>query len=307
VCIDLLKRMPTLARLSSPTLAALAAGARRVRLPSGRWLVRPGRTLSHHYYLVRGRVRIVSGDSSAVVSAGSQRARDPIYPGAVGVETLAASEFLRLSLEALGEPPVEPASLGVPEVRVDDCAWQVRFLTSPLLQRLDPADWQRILRAMTLRRHEPGEQVIAAGSDADCCYVLCAGRAEVRAAGGRSLASLGPGTLFGEDALISGSRRNASVFMCSAGATGTLPAERFEALLLNAVARPQRHICGRRLISLDPSPPAGAIAIRLADIRTTARSLATDQRFAIVGGTARERALAAFLLAQLGLDAEPAA
>jgi CRP-like cAMP-binding protein len=305
VCIDHLKRLPAFAQLPLSTLESLAADARCVRLPAGRWLVRPGRALSDHYYLLRGRVRIHGGRAAAVVAGGSPLAREPVYPGALGIETLTPAEFLRLSGDRV-PLAATPAALGVPDVQVDAADWQTRFLLSPLLQRLEPAAWQRLLRAMTQRHHEAGEQLIAAGDPADCCYVLCAGGAEVRDADGRLLAALAPGSLFGEDALISGATRNASVRACSAGATVSLPAERFEALLLNMVVRRCRDLHGRCVITLDRVATAGQIRVPAADIRTAARSLSRERAYAIVGGAPRERVLAAFLLAQFGIDAEPA-
>jgi CRP-like cAMP-binding protein len=304
--IEDLKRMPAFADLPAAAMTALAAEARRVRLPPRRWLVQPGRVLAGHYYLLDGRVRIVGDGAPVIVTAGTERAQSAVYPGAAGVETLSPSLFLKVNPEPPGWAP-DAGELGVPEVRSDDDAWQRRFLMSPLLQRLEPPAWQRILRAMSRQTHDAGEQIVAAGQGADRCYVLCAGRAEVTTAAGLRLATLQPGSLFGEEALISGAVRNASVWMRSAGATVSLPAVHFDSLLLHAIVQPLGDAHGRRLISLDPEPPAAAIRMAVAEIRVAVRSLAPAQRYGVVGGSRRERALAAFLLVQLGIDAAPLA
>lgn len=301
--IDKLKRLPAFAARPLPELEALAAGARRVRLPARRWLVQPGRVLVGHYYLLEGRVRVVGPDGLAeIVAGGSVRAVTPVHPGSMAVETLLPSLFLRVEPDSAGWPEGVP---GVPEVCWDDDAWQRRFLTSPLLQRFAPAAWQRILRAMSRHQHEPGARILTAGTTGDRCYVLCSGSAEVAAADGRRLALLQPGALFGEDALISGAVRNASVTMLGAGATVSLPADDFDALLLRVVVRPVEAACGRQLISLDRPAPPGAVAVGLAEIRDSVPRLAPVTAYAIIGGTVRERALAAFLLAQRGVDAAP--
>jgi len=303
VDIDELKRLPAFAARPLPELEALAAGARRVRLPARRWLVQSGRVLAGHYYLLDGRVRVVGGDGlGEIVVGGSARAATPVHPGSMAVETLLPSLFLRVEPDVAGWPD---GVAGVPDVCWDDDAWQRRFLTSPLLQRLAPADWQRILRATSRQQHEAGERILTAGTSGNRCYVLCAGSAEVAAVDGRRLALLQCGDLFGEDALISRSLRNASVTMLGAGATVSLPADDFDALLLKLVVRPVEAAGGRQLISLDGHPRPGTITMAVADIRDAAPRLAPLTPYVIVGGTARERALAAFLLAQRGIDAAP--
>ena len=302
--LDELKRLPAFADLPSATLEALASGARPLRLPSRRWLVRPGRALVGHYYLLEGRIRLTDAGAGRVVAAGSARAREPVYPGAREIETLTAALFLRVDPPA---PDIVAATdlADVAEVRDDD-PWQQRFLMSPLMQRLEPAAWQRILRAMTSERHLAGERIISAGATADRCFVLCSGRAEILSAdAGSMLATLEPGSLFGEDALITGRVRNASVLMRSPGSTVSLPADQFAIWLLQTVVQPLSHPHDRHLISLDPLPTAAAHHLPVADIRTAARALSPECRYAIVGATARERALASFILAQLGIDARP--
>src|SRR5690606_17657091 len=141
----------------------LAAGARRLRVPARRWLVRPGRVLAARVYLLEGRVRLVEAERAVIVNAGSARARRAVYPGAAGVATLATSVFLWVDPAGLDGPGPHPAGLGMPEVNAAESSWQRRFLTSPLMQRLEPAAWQRVLRAMSRTRRHAGEVIIRAG------------------------------------------------------------------------------------------------------------------------------------------------
>ena len=303
-----LSRFIGLEGLPGDTLEDLAGKARRLRLPAGRWLVRPGRRLSMQVFLLHGRVRLLQGGRSVVVSAGSARARRPIYPGAAGVETLTSAEFLRVDPALLasvaglagGEDP------GVPEVLADDASWQGRFLASPLMQRLDGPAWQRILRAMSRERYASGTPIIRAGGGAECCYVLCAGRADiVRPGTGETLAVLEPGSLFGEDALVSGRARNADVVMREDGSSVSLSAEHFQAWLLDAVVRPLGAVGERPVVSLDPSCRRARLWPTLDDIRQAGRALSPGVEHAVTGGTWPERTLAAFLLAEQGIDARP--
>ncbi len=304
---DLLRGFIGFEDLPAAALAALADQSRRVRLPPGRWLVRPGRTLTGHYYLLTGRVRLLEGGRARAVTAGSEPARRPVYPGCAGVETLTAATFLRLEPHVL-EQAWAPEGLGMPEVDTDPEAWQRRFLASPLMQRLAPADWQRVLRAMTLTVHDAGVAVIVAGEAGDHCYVLAEGEAEIVDPDGARLARVEPGQLFGEDALVTGCARNASVIMTRAGATVRLAADDFQRWLLDAVVPPLAEPGGRRLVALPPATaePA-ALRVSLGSIRRAARALPRTECFAVAGGSRRERFLAAFLLAEQGLDARPLA
>jgi hypothetical protein len=198
------------------------------------------------------------------------------------------------------------AGLPVATLAADENAWQVRFLASPLLQRLRPLHWQQLLQGMTAETLAAGATLVEAGTAGDACFVLQSGRARVHR-GARTLAVLAPGALFGEDALITGSRRNASVSLLEPGRVGCMAAPRFEAWLLTAVIRPLGSPGARRLLCIAPPAVAlsGSIHLPLARIRDAAGSLDAGAAYCVAGGTLRERWLAAFVLAQQGFDALP--
>jgi CRP-like cAMP-binding protein len=299
-----LKHLDGFETLPSSLLAEAARQARLLRLPAGRWLVRAGRRLPGRLYLLSGRLRLKGRGGSWQVSAASEAARRPVYPGPVEVFTLQSSELAAVPhavLDGLTETAPGPLP-GLPRLREDD-SWQHRFLGSPLMQKLPPAAWQRVLRAMARHRFEPRDVVVRAGEPAACCYVLSGGHAEILAPGGERVASLRPGALFGEDALLSGGYRNATVRFCSAGSAVSLPAACFEAWLVSAVTPPLSDLAGRRLLSLDGRAPGRKIA--LARLRDGAAGLPGGHAYAVTGGAWRQRRLAAFLLAEQGLDVCP--
>lgn len=302
-----LRHFEDFAVLSPPALAAVARAARCLRLPAGRWLVRPGRSLSDRYYLLEGRVSLLDGGRRLSVAAPSPRSRRAVYPGVAGVETLSPVELVSVAPALLEElvMPAEPP--GMPVVDGAESTWQRRFLTSPLMARLAPGAWQRVLRAVTRHDFAAGEVVVAAGEPAACCYVLSGGRAAIVDRLGNRLAGLLPGALFGEDALLSGTGRNATVRMTAAGGAVSLPAACFEAWLVEAVTPVIASARGRRLLTLDDPGPAAALPVALAGLRDAARRLPCAETFAVSGGSLRQRRLAAFLLAEQGLDVLPLA
>lgn len=196
--------------------------------------------------------------------------------------------------------------LPVATLCADDGSWQARFLATPLLARLSPLHWQQLLQGLVVEAVAAGARVIEAGTAGADCFVLQAGRARV-CAGASTLALLEPGALFGEDALISGRLRNASVVMLCDGRVGRLSAERFQRWLLQAVIRPLHGPGARTRLAIGPVPPGDVhcVHLPLARIRDADRVLCRHTAYCVVGGSPGERWLAAFLLAQQGLDALP--
>lgn len=184
--------------------------------------------------------------------------------------------------------------------------WQIRFLSSPVLQRLEPLHWQQLLQGMKALRLAAGDTLIEFDAPADACFVLQSGRARVHRCG-RTLAELEPGALFGEDALITGARRNASVTLLTDGRVGRLSAERFEQWLLAAVIRPLASVGARVPLSIDAGggPPTGGAGLALGQIRAADAVISRSVRYCVVGGDLRQRWLAAFVLAQQGFDVLP--
>lgn len=85
----------------------------------------------------------------------------------------------------------------------------------PAFSTLEPADLQRIAELALPRRFEPGEVVFREGDASDTCYVVREGHVRaVRTHGdGRTitLATFGPGDIFGELAMFEDERRSATI------------------------------------------------------------------------------------------------
>ncbi|MCZ6712158.1 MAG: hypothetical protein O7B25_17470 [Gammaproteobacteria bacterium] len=123
-----LRRFTVFSELSPVDLATATAQARKLSLPAGRWLVRPGRELTGSYFLDRGSVRLYEPD--AVVEEGSARARLALYPGARGVATLSAVDLLQVDVEALVGvfASVDESTLPLYEASWLTEGWESRFL-----------------------------------------------------------------------------------------------------------------------------------------------------------------------------------
>jgi CRP-like cAMP-binding protein len=85
----------------------------------------------------------------------------------------------------------------------------------PVFSTLHPADLQRISELAVPREFEPGQVVFREGDQSDTCYIVRSGRARATRehSDGRviTLATFGPGDIFGELAMFEDERRSATV------------------------------------------------------------------------------------------------
>ncbi len=85
----------------------------------------------------------------------------------------------------------------------------------PVFATLEREDLERIAEVAVPRAFEPGQLVFREGDDSDTCYIVRAGHARAirRHADGRTitLATFGPGDIFGELAMFEDERRSATV------------------------------------------------------------------------------------------------
>ena len=85
----------------------------------------------------------------------------------------------------------------------------------PVFSTLERVDLERIAQLAVPREFDPGEVVFREGDSSDTCYVVRDGRARAvrtsRAGRTITLATFGPGDIFGELALFEDERRSATV------------------------------------------------------------------------------------------------
>jgi CRP/FNR family cyclic AMP-dependent transcriptional regulator len=85
----------------------------------------------------------------------------------------------------------------------------------PVFSTLEREDLERIAELAVPRSFEPGQIVFREGDSSDTCYIVRSGRARAvrEHSGGRTitLATFGPGDIFGELALFEDERRSATV------------------------------------------------------------------------------------------------
>ena len=193
----------------------------------------------------------------------------------------------------------------------DDRNWVRRMRHIMAFKNMPPANIKTLLQKMETIPVAKNEVVIQQGSSGDYYYVLTEGEALVTRV--VELASLSAGASFGEEALLSGSKRNASVTMATSGQLMRLAKADFNELLKEPlldrvtpdeaqvrVAKGDVWLDVRHVTEFNHSHLPGSINIPLHELRLRMKELDKKKEYICYCGTSRRSSAAAFLLVQKG-------
>ena len=189
--------------------------------------------------------------------------------------------------------------------------WIRRMRHIMAFKNMPPANIKSLLQRMETVSVDKDDVIIEQGSLGDYYYVLTEGEALVTRT--VELASLGAGASFGEEALLSGSKRNASVTMSTDGQLMRLAKADFNELLKEPlldrvtpeeaqvrVAKGNIWLDVRHVTEYNHSHLKNAINIPLHELRLRMKELNKDKEYICYCGTGRRSSAAAFLLVQNG-------
>lgn len=327
---EALMTLQPIASLPAERLRELAILAQRRVLVLGSELTAVHDLAAESVYLLRGELRLVHPDGSfEVVVGGSDATRHPLGKAAKVVSAKAITEIEivafdeeavdalltwdQLSVTPEGEPQAEPEKTGW---FTESTLLRVQTLARGLFPALPQSAIDALLKRAKRFRVHRGQMVIREGDAAEYYYVLEAGRCRVsRKVGGGELplAELGGGDAFGEDALIEGRPRSATVTMLTDGVVLRISRADFSQLLreplLRRLGRPEAEAKARAgAVWIDVRYPAeylfdkipGAINIPLNEIRNASGPLDPSREYILYCQSGKRSAAAAFLLAQRG-------
>jgi CRP-like cAMP-binding protein/rhodanese-related sulfurtransferase len=332
--LGLLRSFSPLDGLKSENLHALARKAVLRELSAGRLLFKEGDTDKRTYYLVSGVIELLHENRSVlVIRGGSPEARNPIAPGnprryaarvvSDRVDYVAIdSDMLDMMLtwDQTGSYEVNELR-GVNEEGPSSDDWMTNLLQTKAFHKIPPANIQAIFMRMQRIDYKPGEIVIKQGDEGDYFYVVVKGKCTVTRETplnreGIKLAELGIGDTFGEEALISDAKRNASVAMLTEGALMRLAKQDFRTLLNEPMLEWVDMDEGRTIISqggkwLDVRLPSefdnyrldGALNLPLYFIRLKLKTLERDVHYVVCCDTGRRSSAGAYILSERGFRA----
>ncbi|HEC20258.1 MAG TPA: cyclic nucleotide-binding domain-containing protein [Gammaproteobacteria bacterium] len=203
----------------------------------------------------------------------------------------------------------------------DDGDWMARLLQAKVFHRIPPANIQSIFMSMVTEHFSAGESVIRQGEEGEHFYIIREGQCEVsrktrKNPEGMVLATLSVGDNFGEEALISGGKRNASVTMLTDGVLMSLSKADFlellnEPLLKWVSFREGSELAADGAVWIDVRLPAEykarhirkSINIPLPLLRTKLEKLDPERRYLLYCDSGRRASIATYLLSQEGFDA----
>ena len=299
--VEELRRFSDFRLAERDILASVLKHSREVVVAADRCVLALRRQLPGRFYLIDGCVRTTQ--PQAVFDHRSKRAAERLYPGAGSIRTCEISRLLQVDWDRIAflfaRNYSRNSALGVSDVRE---SWETRFLGSPMMQLLTTQEWQTLLVGLSPKAYEKGAVIVRQGESADGCFVLADGHAVVHR-GRRTLAYLSPGDFFGEDALVTGLGRNATVTMLEPGNALVLPRSLFNDLLLKSLVeytnRPGRGL----LVNIGLAPVDDAINVSTETLRQQLHRFGRSQQHFVVGGNEAQRALTALMLCQAGFKA----
>jgi rhodanese-related sulfurtransferase len=281
-----------------------------------------------HTYLLSGALELVDEKKVIkVIKAGSPESRQPIahaFPRPLSARAQIGSVVTRINSDMLdimltwdqtGNYTVE----GV-EQEDDETDWMTRILQTRAFHRIPPANIQAMFMRMESVSYKPGDKVIEQEAEGDYFYIIKEGRCLVTRAtpanpNGVKLATLSVGDSFGEEALISDSKRNATITMLTEGHLMRLNKEDFNSLLNEPLLNWVDYDEGKRLVDegaiwFDVRLPAehkakfikGSINIPLIFLRMKANSLDNQKKYVIYCDTGRRSSAASFLLNEKDIE-----
>lgn len=289
-------------------------------------------------YLLRGELEVVYEDGNRVlIRADSEWARHPIgkrQPAISSAQVLSSrAQLLRVDEDLLdrmvtwdqfaSHDDVKPVALkdaheSTVKKLLNSGMFSAENLSGGPFAHLPSANIGKLLKRIEAVAVWDKDVIIREGDEGDYYYLIESGRAQVtRLVGGASmvLAELNAGDVFGEEALVSDSKRNATVTMKSNGVLLRLKKQDFlellqEPLLHRISYQDARQKVAQGAVWLDVRHPPeyrydklpGAINLPLNDIRNAIGVLSKATAYVAYCQSGRRSAAAAFILAQAGYD-----
>ncbi len=310
--------------LNSENFQELAAKAYVEELPAGRTIFKAGDHDRKSTYLLEGQVTLTDNAGRVTTIAHDSDAAKHPLPNQQTAKartdckvTRVDSDLLDILLTWDQLSGIEVSEIQANGEEFDDSDWMTRILQSRAFLQIPPAN----IQAMFMRMHEvplrAGENVIRQGDEGDYYYIIKSGRAKVTRASKTgtelTLATLKDGDAFGEEALLSEAKRNASVTMESDGVLMRLSKDDFNALLkepmLNwlsfeqaqdKVARGAKFLDVRLESEHANTGIPGSINIPLFMLRLKVDALDPKTPYIVYCDTGRRSSAAAFLLSERG-------
>jgi len=332
-----LARFEPIARLSQNRLAELAAVCFVELVSKDLDPTRISSNSTQALYLVSGDlgIRYLNGNK-LILRAGTDAAKHPVDTGRLHIkDTIALTpiEVVRIDLDLLdimmtwdqlsGYPPAQTkqAKVAKTDFQIDAASFNAFKLQNGVFSRLPAANIEAMFARMESMDVKAGQVIITQGQEGDYYYLIQQGTAVVSRVKDPSkppivLAEIFSGAGFGEEALASDTKRNATVTMKTDGQLLRLKKQDFVELLKAPIVNTVGIIEAKAKVDngaewLDVRFASeysyhhieGAINAPLHELRSFISQLDNTKEYIVYCQTGRRSSAAAFILAQYGFKA----
>ncbi len=291
-------------------------------------------------YLLQGELELVYEDGNRIiVRANTEWAKHPLgkrQPEIVSATALSGIQLLRIDDDMLDTmvtwdqfaphgvikpmPGMEVSSDASASVKrlLNSGIFSAEYLKNGPFAHLPPANIGQLIERIEPFTVWANDVIIRESDEGDYYYMIESGRARVtRLVGGVNmlLAELKAGDAFGEEALVSGAKRSATVTMQTNGMLLRVKRQDFIELMQEPLLRRLNYVDAKKKVAqgaiwIDARLPSeyrydklpGAINVPLNDIRNAIGVLNKSPAYIVYCQSGRRSSAAAFILAQAGYN-----
>lgn len=329
--IAYLKSFTPFDKLADAHLSDIIKKGEFMYVPKGTMVFKRGATDEYDYWLIDGTLDLLDAEFRVTpLSSNDADSHAPIdneSPHRFTVVCTSQSTLFRLTksyldlitkLDEAGNYMVT----NVDEVHEEQSDWMSSLLSAPLFDFVQPAQIQKLFSKFEPVVRYQGDTIILQGEPGDYFFVIQSGRVKVEQETDGlpvKVAEMGPGSFFGEDALVSDVARNATVTMVSDGKLMRLSQPDFESLLHRPLIEKLSRVEAEKLLQQD-EPAAyyldvrsteeyevdkieGGINLPLMSLRKNLERLKQDAVYVACCNGDKRAELAAYILNENGFTA----
>ncbi len=252
---DIARRLVSPPGVSFDQFYELAKEAVVEKHEAGAKLFEKGTSDNRVMYLLSGEVDLIGGpEGQECISASGAKGKHPLadsQPRSCTARSRSAVSVLIFDRRRIARPEEEAGGIDVCDFSIEidgdadendpvedhsDDTWMTRILQSTLSESIPPAKLHGLFQRLQERHAKHGEVIIRQGDKPDFYYLIKRGQCRVtreNSSGARvTLAVLESGEVFGEEALVTGGERGATVTMETDGVLMRLNGKDFAEFLL---------------------------------------------------------------------------
>ncbi|OOZ41427.1 hypothetical protein BOW53_04040 [Solemya pervernicosa gill symbiont] len=324
--INQLRHLELLRELNADRLQELADKSRVIELLADREVFKQGDVDNRTLYLLSGELKLSnSSGATMVLKSNHQAAHSPIdteSPRIITAHTRTDVQLLSIDSDLLdmalnwGD---DEGSYEVEEIDFsDDADWISQLLYTQGLLNLPPQSIQALVTRLQEVPLASGDVVLKEGEEDDFYYIIKQGRCQVsRVMPGDSeattLCELKAGEGFGEEALITQGRRNATVTMIEDGVLLKLDKSDFNSLIASFLVaqvngKEAHELLSTGTVLLDVRTPEEyhqngvGRSMPIALLRREMSHFDPDRKYIVVCDDGKRSAAAAFLMRRMGMN-----